>query len=235
MKQRLRAGASGYSFKEWKGAFYPQKIRPDAMLAYYGERLPTVELNASFYRLPSAAQFEKWAAAVPADFCFAVKAPGQITHKAQLRPECAELLAHFCANTAALGDRCGPLFFQLPPYLKKDEPRLRDFLQRLPSGRRVAFEFRNDSWFCDEVYALLHAQGAALCLSEREDHAPPPLIETADWGYLRLRLETYEQVDFERWIERVSATSWTDVYAYFMHEPTAPAYAQQLMNCTLRD
>ncbi|HEY1076374.1 MAG TPA: DUF72 domain-containing protein [Fontimonas sp.] len=234
MTMHLRAGASGYSFKEWKGAFYPQKLRPDAMLAYYGERLPTVELNASFYRLPPAEQFAKWAAAVPDEFCFAVKAPGQITHKAQLRVDAAELLAQFCTNTAALGENCGPLFFQLPPYLKKDAPRLRDFLQLLPAGRRAAFEFRHDSWFCDEVYALLRERGVALCLSEREDHAPPPLVETAGWGYLRLRLKQYEDADFERWIERIAATSWTEVYAYFMHEPTAPAYAQQLMDCAKR-
>ncbi|MFA5938086.1 MAG: DUF72 domain-containing protein [Sinimarinibacterium sp.] len=229
MKQRLRSGASGYSFKAWKGSFYPAKIRPDAMLAYYAERLPTVEINSSFYAVPKVQVLQKWAAAVPADFCFAIKAPGQITHKAQLKPDAAsETLTLLCDNLAALGEKCGPLLFQLPPYLKKDAARLRDFLQLLHAGRRAAFEFRHDSWFDDEIYALLEAAGAALCLSEREDHAPPPLIETADWGYVRLRLEQYTDVDLLRWSERLAATRWRDVYAYFMHEPTAPVYAQAL-------
>lgn len=230
MVQRLRAGASGYSFKAWKGAFYPAKIRPNAMLAYYGERLPTVEINSSFYAVPRSEVLQKWAAAVPADFCFAVKAPGQITHKAQLRPDtAAETLALFCTNLAALGSKCGPLLFQLPPYLKKDVARLRDFLSLLPAGTRAAFEFRNDSWFCDETCAALEAAGAALCLSEREDHALPPLIETADWGYVRLRLEEYAERDLQRWAERIAATRWRETFAYFMHEPTAPAYAATLM------
>ncbi len=232
---RIIAGASGFSFPEWKGAFYPNKIKPTDMLAYYGERLPTVELNASFYRVPALEQFEKWAAVVPAGFCFAVKAPGQVTHKAQLRPEtAAESLAQFCTNVAGLGAKCGPLLFQLPPYLKKDTPRLRDFLQLLPADRRAAFEFRHDSWFCDEVYDLLRDRGVALCLSEREDHAPPPLIETANWGYLRLRLEAYDEAGFARWVEQIAAAGWREVYAYFMHEPTAPAYARALMDSAAR-
>jgi len=121
------------------------------------------------------------------------------------------------------------VLFQLPPVMKKDLARLRDFLHMLPTDHAAAFEFRNESWFAEDVYALLKDAGAALCLSEREDNAPPPLVETAPWGYVRLRLETYAEADLEQWARRLAATSWQDVYVYFMHEPTAPAYAQTLM------
>jgi uncharacterized protein YecE (DUF72 family) len=121
------------------------------------------------------------------------------------------------------------VLYQLPPFLKKDLPRLTDFLKILPEGHGAAFEFRNDTWFSDDVYDALKGAGAALCLSEREDNAPPPLVETAAWGYVRLRLETYSEQDLKQWAERLAATAWGEVYVYFMHEPTAPAYAQALM------
>lgn len=117
------------------------------------------------------------------------------------------------------------MLFQLPPYMKKDLPRLTEFLQVLPEEHRAAFEFRNDSWLADDVYAALRAAGAALCLSEREDGQPPPLVETTSWGYVRLRLEDYADADLQRWTNRLRATNWQSIYAYFMHEPTAPGYA----------
>jgi uncharacterized protein YecE (DUF72 family) len=123
------------------------------------------------------------------------------------------------------------VLFQLPPNLKKDLPRLEAFLAMLPQNHRAAIEFRNDSWFDDEVYALLRAAGATLVLSEREDNAPPPLVETAPWGYLRLRLENYGAEDLQRWADRIAATAWGETYAYFMHEPTAPGYARALLDC----
>jgi uncharacterized protein YecE (DUF72 family) len=132
-------------------------------------------------------------------------------------------------NLAALGPKRGPVLFQLPPFLKKDLARLNAFLGLLPQGHAAAFEFRNETWFSDDVYGALKGAGAALCLSEREDNAPPPLVETAPWGYVRLRLETYSDEDLGRWAARLATTGWTEVYAYFMHEPTAPAYAQTLM------
>ncbi len=183
--QRLLAGASGYSFKEWKGTFYPEKIKAEDMLAFYADRLPTVEINNTFYQMPKVTVLENWAG--------------------------------------------GPVLFQLPPFMKKDLPRLTEFLDLLPDEHRAAFEFRNDSWFTDDVYAALKSTGAALCLSEREDNAPPPLVETAPWGYVRLRLETYSDADLEQWARRLEGTSWRDIYVYFMHEPTAPAYARALM------
>ena len=129
----------------------------------------------------------------------------------------------------ALGTKLGPVLFQLPPTMKKDLPRLEAFLALLPRGHHAAFEFRNETWFGDDVYAALKGAGASLCLSEREDNAPPPLVETAPWGYVRLRLEHYSDADLKAWAERLAATGWNEVFVYFMHEPTAPAYAQALM------
>ncbi|HKN77767.1 MAG TPA: DUF72 domain-containing protein [Lysobacter sp.] len=231
--RRVWAGASGYSFKEWKGSFYPGKIKPEDMLAWYSARLPTVEINNTFYQMPKASVLEHWAAVVPQDFRFAIKAPRRITHDARLKADAAaDSVAYLYRVLETLGDKRGPVLFQLPPFLKQDLPRLGEFLQLLPAGHQAAFEFRHDSWFDDAVYAALQAAGAALCLSEREDDRPPPLVETAPWGYLRLRLEDYGEADFAQWAERIQATAWTDVHAYFMHEPTAPAYAQALLDAT---
>ena len=228
---RLLAGASGYSFKEWKGTFYPENIKPDAMLAWYVERLPTVEINNTFYRMPTTTVLEHWAEVAPANFRFAIKASRRITHLARLKAEpAAEPLGFFYRNLAALGAKRGAVLFQLPPNLKKDLPRLSAFLSLLPEDHRAAFEFRDESWFADDVYDALKGAGAALCMSERSDNAPPPLVETASWGYVRLRLETYSDDDLRRWAERLGATSWQNISVYFMHEPTAPAYAKTLMS-----
>jgi len=228
--KKLLAGASGYSFKEWKGTFYPADMKPEGMLAWYAERLPTVEINNTFYQMPKTAVLENWSKATPAAFRFAIKASRRITHLSRLKADtAADSVAFLYRNLAALGDKRGPVLFQLPPFLKKDLPRLQEFLALLPADHRAAFEFRNDSWFADDVYAALKGAGAALCLSEREDNAPPPLVETAPWGYVRLRLENYSESDLATWAKRLAATGWQQIHVYFMHEPTAPAYAQALM------
>jgi len=226
---RFLIGASGYSYKEWKGNFYPDDIKPDAMLAFYAAHLPTVEINNTFYQMPKVSVLENWAAATPEHFRFAIKAPRRITHDARLKADAAaDSVAFLYRNLAALGTKRGPVLFQLPPFLKKDLPRLAEFLALLPAEHRAAFEFRNATWFDDEVYALLREHGAAICLSEREDDAPPPLVETASWGYVRLRLEVYSDDDLKRWAERLAATGWSEIHVYFMHEPTAPPYALTL-------
>ena len=227
---RLFAGASGYSFKEWKGDFYPKDMKPEGMLEYYAARLPTVEINNTFYQMPKTAILENWARLTPASFRFAIKASRRITHLSRLKVDSsADSLAYLYRQLEVLGHKRGPVLFQLPPMLKKDLPRLVDFLALLPADHRAAFEFRNETWFDDAVYDALKKAGAALCLSEREDNAPPPLVETASFGYIRLRLEEYADADLQRWAERIAATGWRETYAYFMHEPTAPAYAQTLM------
>ena len=225
----LLAGASGYSFKEWKGSFYPADMKPDGMLAFYSARLPTVEINNTFYRMPKTEMLENWARTAPAGFKFGIKASRRITHFAHLKPESADSVAFLYRALDALGAKRGPVLFQLPPVMKKNLERLTEFLKHLPEGHGAAFEFRNETWFADDVYDALRSAGAALCLSEREDNAPPPLVETAPWGYVRLRLETYGDAELEQWARKLAATGWRETYVYFMHEPTAPAYAQTLM------
>jgi uncharacterized protein YecE (DUF72 family) len=200
------------------------------MLAFYSARLPTVEINNTFYRMPQPSVLENWAATTPASFRFSIKASRRITHISRLKAEsAADSVAYLYKNLDSLGGKRGAVLFQLPPNLKKDLPRLAEFLSLLPAGHRAAFEFRNDSWFSDDVYEALRSAGASLCLSEREDNAPPPLVETAPYGYVRLRLETYSEADLAQWAARLAATGWREIYAYFMHEPTAPAYARVLM------
>ena len=227
---QICAGASGYSFKEWKGTFYPEDLKPDAMLKWYAERLPTVEINNTFYQMPKASVLDNWAKCTPEDFRFSIKASRRITHMSRLRAEtAADSVAYLYKNLETLGAKRGPVLFQLPPFLKKDVVRLAEFLQLLPKNHNAAFEFRNESWFADEVYDLLRHSGASLCFSEREDNAPPPLVETAPWGYVRLRLENYSDRDLQQWAERLAHTAWGDIFVYFMHEPTAPEYARKLM------
>ncbi len=228
--RRLLAGASGYSFKEWKGVFYPEKIEAEAMLPFYAGRLPSVEINNTFYRMPRASMLENWASITPPGFRFSIKASRRITHIGRLKAESvADSVDYLYKTLAAMGDKRGPVLFQLPPNLKKDTQRLVAFLALLPQDHRAAFEFRNDTWFADDVYDALKGAGASLCFSEREDDTPPPLVETAPWGYVRLRLESYSDEDLVRWAGRLRGTGWQDIYAYFMHEPTAPAYAAALM------
>jgi uncharacterized protein YecE (DUF72 family) len=230
MASRLLAGASGYSYKEWKGSFYPEDIKPDAMLQWYAERLPTVEINNTFYQMPKTSVLENWAKCTPDAFRFAIKASRRITHMARLKAEtAADSVAYLYKNLATLGPKRGPVLFQLPPFLKKDLTRLSEFLDLLPEDHDAAFEFRNESWFADDVYDALRQAGASLCFSEREDNAPPPLVSTAPWGYVRLRLENYSDRDLEQWADRLGETQWKEIYVYFMHEPTAPGYAQTLM------
>jgi uncharacterized protein YecE (DUF72 family) len=200
------------------------------MLRYYAERLPTVEINNTFYRMPRVSMLEEWVKCTPDGFRFSIKASRRITHLARLKPESVGDSVDFLYRAlAALGPKRGPVLFQLPPLVKKDLARLEGFLAMLPQGHGAAFEFRNDSWFSDDVYDLLKKAGAALCLSEREDNAPPPLVETTSWGYVRLRLEEYSDADLGQWAKRLGSTGWKETFVYFMHEPTAPAYAATLM------
>lgn len=215
---RLFVGTSGFSYKEWKGSFYPADLPVARMLGYYAERLPAVEINNTFYRMPTESLLGKWAAEVPETFTFVLKAPQRITHQKRLR-EAGEDVAHFFAIAATLGPRRGPVLFQLPPYLRSDLPRLRDFLALLPPGGRAAFEFRHESWFDDEVYQALRDGGAALCVSDTDEEGrPAPLVSTAGWGYLRLRRPDYGAAELAGWAERIRAQPWSDAFVFFKHE-----------------
>ena len=213
----LYVGTSGYSYKEWKGPFYPEDLPDKQMLRFYGERFRSVEINNTFYRMPKPAMLETWANEVPADFKFVLKAPQQITHIKRLK-EADDSVAYFLKVAAVLNDRLGPLLFQLPPYLKKDAFRLRDFLALLPRERRTAFEFRHESWLDDETFALLREHQVALCIAEAEDGVEVPFVSTSDWGYLRLRRPDYGDAELQAWVDKVLQANWSDAFIFFKHE-----------------
>jgi uncharacterized protein YecE (DUF72 family) len=213
----LFVGTSGYSYKEWKGSFYPEDLPDKQMLRYYGERFRTVEINNTFYRMPSESVLKNWAKEVSAGFAFVLKAPQRITHKQRLK-ESADSVAYLFKVSAALEDRLGPVLFQLPPFLHKDLARLGDFLKILPAGRRVAFEFRHASWFDDEVYDALRGHGAAMCIAEAEGDLEVPFVATAPWGYIRLRRPDYGDRELRSWSKRIREQSWQDTFVFFKHE-----------------
>ncbi len=219
---RVKVGTSGFSYKQWRGRFYPEKLPAERMLAFYAERFGTVEINNTFYRMPKPELLQGWAEDVgehPA-FVFVLKAPQRITHVRRLQASAAPDLAFFLESAGTLGTRLGPLLFQLPPNQKKDAERLRAFLELLPAGTRAAFEFRHESWFDDEVYATLRAGRAALVVSDTDESPPegPPLVAACDFGYLRLRRSDYDEAALRRWAERVRAQPWTDAFVFFKHE-----------------
>jgi uncharacterized protein YecE (DUF72 family) len=226
----LYVGTSGYSYPKWKGSFYPKELLAKQMLRYYGERFGAVEINNSFYRMPTAAGLAAWAGEVPADFRFVLKAPQQITHHRRLR-DVGEAVAQFVEVAGALKKRLGPLLFQLPPNLKKDAARLREFLGLLPADRRTAIEFRHPSWFDDEVYGLLRDHRAALCIAEADDDLEVPFVATADWGYLRLRRPDYDGAALKAWTKRVRKQDWRDAFVFFKHEDEGkgPQFAQRFL------
>ena len=213
---RVLAGTSGFSYKEWKGSFYPEDLPAEHMLAYYSARLPAVEINNTFYRMPKPSMLEGWAAQVPAEFRFILKASQRITHRKRLQ-EAGDDVAYFFQTASTLGERLGPTLFQLPPNLKKDLPRLEAFLEVLPPKAPAAFEFRHASWFEEDVYAALRAHGSALCIAEDEELATP-LVATAPWGYLRLRRQDYDDAAVAGWAEKVRAQPWSEAFVFFKHE-----------------
>jgi uncharacterized protein YecE (DUF72 family) len=218
----LYVGTSGYSYKEWKGTFYPVDMSTKGMLHYYGERFRTVEINNTFYRMPKTSVLETWAGRVPVDFKFALKAPRRITHVQRLK-DAADSVSYLLEVAGVLKERLGPLLFQLPPNLKKDVPRLRDFLALLPPQRRAAFEFRHQSWFDEEVFGLLGDNQAALCIAEADDDLEVPFAATGDWGYLRLRRSGYGDEELKNWAKRAREQNWRDVFVFFKHEDEGKA------------
>ena len=217
---KLLAGTSGYAFKEWKGSFYPTDLGQGDWLGYYAGKFPTVEINNTFYRLPKENVLLEWAAQVPEQFTFAIKASQRITHHARIKPECADALAFLLKNTAVLGSRMGPILFQLPPNLKKDLPRMRAFLALLPDDRRFTIEFRHESWFDDEVLDALREKDVALCIGEQEDFRCP-VHSTATWGYLRLHRFDYDPAMLGEWAKCVTTQGWKETYIYFKHDESA--------------
>ena len=223
-------GTSGYSYKEWKGSFYPEDVSTDEMLRYYGGQFGAVEINNTFFRMPKPEVLEAWAAEVPADFKFVLKASRGITHMKRLK-NAGDSVAYLLKMIAGMKQRIGALLFQLPPNMKKDVPRLREFLALLPKDRRAAFEFRHQSWFDDDVFDALREHNAALCIAEAEDGLDIPFVATADFGYLRLRMPDYTDAQLKAWQKRVKDQKWSDAFVFFKHEDEArgPKLAKRFM------
>ena len=226
----LYVGTSGYSYKEWKGTFYPEDMSEKEMLRFYAQRFQTVEINNTFYRMPKPSVLEAWAEEVPSDFKFVLKASQRITHMQRLK-NTDDSLAYLLKVATTLKEQLGPLLFQLPPYFKKDAPRLQDFLRLLPPQRCAAFEFRHQSWFDQEVFELLRQHQAVLCIAEAENELEIPFVSTADWGYLRLRRPDYGDAELEAWAKRVHDQHWRDVFVFFKHEEEGkgPAMAKRFL------
>ena len=228
MSPHVLIGTSGYNYPEWRGTFYPEKFSTNKMLGFYAERFPTVEINYTFYRMPTEKLLHGWAEGTPEAFTFTLKAPRRITHDAKLQ-RCEDTLQAFCRIARTLGPKLATLLFQLPPNFKKNVEVLAAFLELLPEGMRTAFEFRHPSWFEPDVFEALRARNVALCIADSEKLKTPVEI-TADFAYFRLRDEGYQQEDLEQWARTIAELSVPDVYVYFKHEEQGlgPVFAKRL-------
>lgn len=231
---KLHVGTSGYSYKEWKGNFYPEDLPAKEMLSYYSQRLPAVEINNTFYRLPQPGMIENWRDQVPEGFRFSIKASQRITHIKRIN-NVADETKYLLETVALLQGRLGVVLFQLPPNMKKDTARLAAFLDLLPGITRTAFEFRHETWFDDEVLNLLSEKNCALVVSDTDEKPLTEIISTAAWGYLRLRRAAYDENDLAEWMKRVSAQKWNDAFVFFKHEDegVGPKLAAQFLKLTI--
>ena len=228
----VRVGTSGFSYKEWKGTFYPADLPAAKMLSFYAGQFGTVEINNTFYRMPEETTLTKWASEVPDSFTFVLKAPQRITHQKKLAG-IEDDVRHFLEVANVLGSRLGPLLFQLPPYQRKETGKLRDFLTLVPKTMRVALEVRHDSWLADDVYEALREHDVALCLSDTDEVADPDalIVQTASWGYLRLRRTEYPGLTLDDWAARVKRQPWSDAHVFFKHEDEGkgPDFARRVL------
>ena len=227
---RSLVGTSGYNYPEWRGSFYPEKLPSAKMLAFYAEHFRTVEVNYTFYRIPTEALLAGWAKGTPESFTFTLKAPRRITHDSKLQ-RCEDLARSFCRTAQTLGAKLGALLFQLPPTFKRNDEVLAAFLELLPDGTRAAFEFRHASWHDEAVFEALRRHNVALCIADSEKMSTP-VVATADYAYFRLRDEGYRPADIERWASVIRAQPITgDAFVYFKHEEQGkgPDFAKQLI------
>jgi uncharacterized protein YecE (DUF72 family) len=224
---RIWLGTSGFSYKEWRPVFYPADLLEKQFLQYYASRFNSVEIDYTFYRMPTAKTIDAWRAATPDDFRFCLKASRQITHRERLKVP-SSALDYLLNVVTGLESRLGLVLYQLPPFFRCDVPKLESFLSVLPRGIHAAFEFRHDSWHVDEVYRLLEKHGVALCIHDADDHTTPMRL-TAGFTYVRLRRSEYATGDRREWQDRMLTWSkaGTEVFAYIKHEdnPNAPLIA----------
>jgi len=226
----LYVGTSGYSYKEWKGSFYPESIAAKDMLSYYASRLHAVELNNTFYRMPQPGMIASWKAQVPANFRFSVKAPQSITHFRRLK-DAAPQTRILLKIISALEERLGAVIFRLPEDMKKDLKLLETFLKVLPADTPAVFDFRHPTWFDEEMGELLRSQNRVFCMSDIEELPESYEYRTADWGYVRLRRERYTEAELVQLSKRIKAQKWKDTYVFFKHEDegTGPKLAEQFV------
>lgn len=227
---RILVGTSGFSYAAWRGSFYPDDVPAAGMLRYYAGVFQTVEINHSFYRLPTPALLASWRRETPPTFRFALKAPQRITHQLRLK-DATDVTQRFVGLAATLGDQCGPLLFQLPPHLRADLVRLDEFLAVLPPHTDAAFEFRHPSWLTDATYEILARHRAALCVADGEA-LTTPLVATAPFGYLRLRRDDYTAAGLADWARRIREIGrWKRAYVYLKHDDAgrAPELAQAFL------
>jgi uncharacterized protein YecE (DUF72 family) len=229
VSDNVLVGTSGYNYPEWRGTFYPEKFSTNKMLAFYAERFPTVEINYTFYRMPTETLLQGWADGTPERFTFTLKAPRRITHDAKLQ-RCEDATQAFCRTAKTLGPKLAVLLFQLPPNFKKDADVLRGFLELLPEGTRAAFEFRHASWLDAEIFDALRARNVALCVADSEKMSTPVEV-TADYAYFRLRDEGYQPADIAKWAQTIKGLPPRDAFVYFKHEEQGlgPEFAQRLI------
>lgn len=223
---RFLVGTSGFSYAPWRGHFYPKDLATEDMLKFYASVFGTVEINHSFYRMPTPTLLTNWRRQTPLRFRFALKAPQRITHHLRLK-DAAEPAREFVRRADSLGEKLGPLLFQLPPHLRADRDRLDEFLRALPQGSEPVFEFRHASWFTEDVYDVLAANRAALCIADTES-LTTPLVATAPFGYVRLRRDDYSPADLADWAAKLKEiTRWKRVYVFLKHDEAgkAPALA----------
>ena len=217
---KIYIGTSGYGYKEWKGKFYPEKISPKEMLRFYAERLNSVEINNTFYHMPVESVLASWAEQVPDDFIFALKAPQIITHLKRLR-NVEEETEYLFRSLSALDRKLGPVLFQFPGSFRADRPALKGFLDLFPGNMTCAFEFRSPSWLDVDILDLLRERGCGLCTADTDENPADEIINTAQWGYLRLRRSDYTDADLSQWMERILSQKWERAFVFFKHEEGA--------------
>jgi uncharacterized protein YecE (DUF72 family) len=214
---RFYVGTSGYSFKEWKGTFYPEKIPQREMLSYYAKHFSTVEINNTFHKFPTESTVKSWAEQVPGSFRFVLKARQIITHFRRLQ-NAESYTDDFIRIASVLKERQGPILFQLPPNFKKDVARLDAFLGYINGRAQAAFEFRHESWFDEEVFNCLRAHKSAMCIADADDLPTGHLVGTTSWAYVRLREEGYTDKNLRQWIKKIRSEGFDDAYVFFKHE-----------------
>jgi uncharacterized protein YecE (DUF72 family) len=227
----IRIGTSGYSYKAWKGVFYPDNLKAADMLSFYSTQLGTVEINNTFYRMPTPRLLEGWAPQVPDTFRFVLKMSQKITHFKRLK-EVDEEVGTFVRNAGGLGAKLGAILVQIPPNLARDDERLKVFLSLVPRDIKVALEVRNASWLVPEVYAILERRGVSLVTSQTDEEPDVDVVQTAPWGYVRLRKTSYAPEEIAAWANRIGKMSWEEAFVFFKHEQIGPGLAAKLSAAT---